>query len=273
MNTPQTVGFIGAGHIAEAMIRGIITSGYLDPGQIIISDTNQKRLIQVNQMLGATIAWSNEDNAAQSRIVFLAVKPAQVVDVARQVSTSVGPEHSVISVAAGTSLGRVREALGPGCARLCRIMPNLSASVRRSTIGLYAEPGLGPEDLGPVTDLLGRLGKVFRIEDEAQMAVVTALSGSAPAYYVMMADALIRYGVSQGIPQELATAMILGTMEGSAAWAASSKIPLEELWRRVVTPGGTTEAGITHYTEKGFLEIFVEGLVRSTQRARELGDR
>jgi pyrroline-5-carboxylate reductase len=149
----------------------------------------------------------------------------------------------------------------------------LSTSVRRSTIGLYAEAGLSSEELAPVFALLSQLGRVFRVDDEALMAVITALSGSAPAYYVMMADALVSYGIAQGMPPELAAEMILGTMEGSAAWALASRVPLGELWRKVVTPGGTTEAGMNHYREKGFIEIFVEGLSRSVARARELGDR
>ena len=267
----QRIGFIGAGNIAEAMIRGIITSGHADPGQIVIADLDRQRLAQLHQTLGPTIASSNEEAAAEAAILFLAVKPFQAVEVAGTLRGVLREDQHVISVAAGTALGRIREALGPG-PRLCRIMPNLSASVRRSTIGMYAEPALSDADLAPVHALLSQLGKVFRIEDEALMAVVTALSGSAPAYYVMMADALVRFGVSQGIPEELATAMILGTMEGSATWALNARVPLDQLWRRVVTPGGTTEAGIEHYDEKGFLEIFVEGLSRSTRRARELGD-
>jgi len=271
MGDTERVGFVGAGNIAESMIRGIITSGCLDPGQIVVSDADEKRLIQVHKTLGATIAWSNAENAAQARILFLTVKPAQIAAVAAQIRPVLRPDQYVVSVAAGTSLARARAALGPA-PRLCRIMPNLSASVRKSAIGLCAEGPAAAGELGPVHEILGRLGTVFRIDDEQQMAVVTALSGSAPAYYVMMADALIRYGVSQGIPEELATAMILGTMEGSAAWALGARAPLAELWRRVVTPGGTTEAGIDYYAEKGFLDIFVEGLARSTRRAREIGD-
>jgi len=270
--TVERIGFIGAGNIAEAMMRGIITAGYLDPGQLVISDANQKRLVHVHETLGATIAWSNEDNARMTDVVFLTVKPAQVRQVAAEIRPVTRAGQHVISVAAGTSLQTVREALGDAPV-VCRIMPNLSAGVRKSIIGLYAEEGVGTEDLSPVYEVLSRFGKVFRIEDEQLMAVVTALSGSAPAYYVMMAEALVNYGVSQGIPAELAQTMILGTMEGSAAWALHSKVPLEELWKRVVTPGGTTEAGIKLYDEKGFLEIFVEGLSRSTQRARELGDK
>jgi pyrroline-5-carboxylate reductase len=268
----EKVGFIGAGNLAEAMIRGIITSGYVDPGQIVISDVNQKRLMHLHQTLGPTCAWSNADNAAQADIVFLAVKPAQVQAVAAEIRQALRPGQFVVSVAAGTSVQRIQEALGDA-PRLCRIMPNLSTGVRKSTIGLYADPALGTEELGPVLSLLSQLGKVFRIEDESLMAVITALSGSAPAYYVMMADALVNYGVAQGLPPELATDMILGTMEGSAAWALGARVPLDELWRRVVTPGGTTEAGMSYYQERSFIEIFVEGLSRSVRRARELGDR
>ncbi len=267
----QKIGFIGAGNIAEAMIRGVITSGCLDPGQIVISDMNQKRLIHVHEMLGPTIAWSNADNSNVADIIFLSVKPFQVLEIAKEIRPTLNASKTIVSVAAGTSLGALREALGPD-PKLCRIMPNLSASVRKSIIGLCPAVDTEVEDLGPVYELLSNFGKVHRIEDEKLMAVITALSGSAPAYYVMMAESLVEYGVSQGIPRDLARSMILGTMEGSAAWALKSKIPLEELWRRVVTPGGTTEAGINVYEEKGFLEIFVEGLSRSTQRARELGD-
>lgn len=267
----EKIGFIGAGNIAEAMIRGIITSGYLDPGQIVISDMNQKRLIQVHERLGTTIAWSNSDNSKVADVVFLAVKPFQVVEIAREIRPTLDSSKTVVSVAAGTSLEKVREALGSE-PKLCRIMPNLSASVRKSVIGLCPDEATDFADLSNVYELLSNFGKVHRIDDEKLMAVITALSGSAPAYYVMMAEALVEYGVSQGIPRDLAQSMILGTMEGSAAWALKSKIPLDELWRRVVTPGGTTEAGINLYEEKGFLEIFVEGLSRSTKRARELGD-
>lgn len=270
--TAEKVAFLGAGNLAEAMIRGLITSGYLDPGQVAIADVKPDRLTAVHRTLGPTVARSNPEAAEGADVVFLAVKPVQVPAVAAEIRDVLAAGQLVISVAAGTSVQRIREALG-SAPRLCRIMPNLSTSVRRSTIGLFAEPELSDEDLGAAFALLSQLGRVFRVADEALMAVITALSGSAPAYYVMMADALVGYGVSQGMPADLAAEMILGTMEGSAAWALASRVPLGELWRKVVTPGGTTEAGINVYREKGFIEIFVEGLSRSVARARELGDR
>jgi pyrroline-5-carboxylate reductase len=268
---PNRVGFVGAGNIAEALIRGFITSGYLDPGQIVISDPNRERADRVNQSLGTLIAETNPDNASQCDILFLTVKPQHVATVCDEIRDKLKRGCFVISVAAGTSLGSVKGALG-GYERVCRIMPNLAAAVRRATIGLYSEQSPDSDDLAPVFALLSRVGRVFGIEDEHLMAVVTALSGSAPAYYVMMADALIKYGVSQGMDEELARNMILTTMESSSAWASSSATPLEKMWKKVVTPGGTTEAGTSYYDEEGFIDIFVEGLARATKRARELGD-
>lgn len=265
------IGFIGAGNIAEAMIRGIITSGHLDPGKIVISDINQDRLNKLNQSLGTMVAENNIDNAKQVNALFIAVKPAQIFDVASEIKNHVKKETFIISLVAGKSLESIKSRLNKH-SRICRIMPNLAASVRKSTITLFTEKNITASDLHPLHSLLSCAGKVFQIEDEKLMASITALSGSAPAYYVMMADALIKYGISQGMDQELAKQMILATMEGTASWALNSKIPLEHLWKQVVTPGGTTEAGINHYNENRFIEIFVEGLDRATERAREMGD-
>jgi pyrroline-5-carboxylate reductase len=268
---PEKIGFIGAGNIAEALIRGIITSGYLDPGQIIISDTDSGRLNYVHSTLGPLVAENNSDNAAKSQIIFLTVKPTQVLSVAEEIAQSIGPNSFIISVAAGKLLGSIKSKLN-GHNKTCRIMPNLAVNVRKGTIGLYAEGDIAEDDLKPILSLLGAVGSVFRIDEEILMPAVTALSGSAPAYYVMMADALIEYGISQGLNKELAVSMILETMEGSASWASNSNIPLSDLWKRVVTPGGTTEAGITYYNEKGFIDIFVEGLSRAVNKGKQIGD-
>ena len=178
---PERVGFVGAGHLASAMIRGLITSGFLDPGQIVISDIDERRLREVHETLGPAMATSNVENVERCDVIFLAAKPAQIVPIAEEIRRAVGPGKTVISVAAGTSVGRVRRVLGEG-PLVCRIMPNLAASVRRSTVGLYADPDVDEDALRPVYALLGQVGQVFRIEDEAQMAAITALSGSAPAY-------------------------------------------------------------------------------------------
>lgn len=263
------VGFIGGGHIAEALIRGIIASGYLDAGKIIVSDIDRDKLKRLKETMGIRPAEDNTQAVSEANILFLAVKPDRIFGVADAIAVVLEEDVFVVSVAAGKLLLAIKKHL-KGHRNLCRIMPNLAASVGKGTIGLFAEPEHTTESLSEVCCLLGSVGRVFWVGDENLLSTVTALSGSAPACYVMMADALVRFAVSQGMDKSLAREMVLSTMEGSACWALDSDTPLEDLWRAVVTPGGTTEAGISYYEEKGFIEIFVEGLRRAAEKARQM---
>ena len=265
------VGFIGGGHIAEALIRGITASGYVDAGKIIVSDADGKKLQRLEKAVGTRPADNNTHAASQAGILFLAVKPGQISEVADEIAGVLDKNVFVISVAAGKLLATIKKHLN-GHKNVCRIMPNLAASVGRGTIGLFAEKEHTGKSLAAVWSLLSSVGEVLRIEDEKLMTTVTALSGSAPAYYVMMADALVRFAVSQGMDESLAREMVLSTMEGSACWASDSETPLGELWRDVVTPGGPTEAGVKYYDEKKFIETFVEGLRRAAEKAAKLSD-
>jgi len=269
--------FIGGGNIAEAFIRGFITSAIFDPGDMKVADKNEERLEQISSTLGVGVSSSNIEAARHADFIFLCVKPGLVLDVVAELASSenkhlIRKGAFIVSVAAGKSLASIRQLL-PDHVRTVRIMPNLAAGVRKSTISLYADPALAHEDISPILSLLSNLGRVYRIQDERLMAMITALSGSAPAYYVMLADALIEFGVREGLDRDIATQMILSTMEGSAEWAMRSKVPLADLWKKVVTPGGTTQAGIDVYDSKGLIDIFIEGLEKATIRARELGDR
>jgi pyrroline-5-carboxylate reductase len=113
-------------------------------------------------------------------------------------------------------------------------------------------------------------GEVIEVDKEDLINPVTVLSGSAPAYYIMIADALIAYGVSEGIPVETCTRLVLDTMEGAAQWAMQSKESPKELWPQVVTKGGITAMGMEVYNKKGLLDIFVEGLKAATEKARSI---
>jgi len=267
----KKIGFIGAGNIAEAIIRGLISSSLYDSGEIIISDAVKKRTIDLNKRMGVAVADDNLQLIDLADVIFISVKPNMVESVLYEIKKNLLHEKILISLAAGKSLGKLKSMLD-GYKYIVRIMPNLAAKVRKSTVSLYADSDFSSARLESVKKILSAFGRVFVIEDELLMPSITALSGSAPAYYVMMANALIEFGVEEGMERELATKMILQTMEGAALWAESSKIPLSELWQQVVTPGGTTEAGINHFTKNKFLETFVEGLRLATKKAKEMGD-
>ena len=267
MCKPNCVGFIGGGHIAEALIGGIAASGYLDAGKIVVSDIDRGRLEGLRGTTGVCPAENNIQAASQAEILFLAVKPDQIFPVADEIGNALKEETWVVSVAAGKLLGTIKEHLN-GHKNICRIMPNLAVSVGRGTIGLFAEKEHTEKSLSAVCSLLSAVGGGFRVEDEKLLSTVTALAGSAPAYYVMMADALVRFAVSRGMDESVAREMVLSTLEGSACWALDSDTPLDELWKAVVTPGGTTEAGVKYYDEKKFIEIFVEGLRRAAEKTQ-----
>ncbi len=268
----KKLSFIGAGNITRAMIRGCITSRQYDHGEIEVTDCSEEQKKSVQKQLGVCVVDNNKEIALKSEVLFLCVKPHQLIEVAEEIKPHLPKNSIVISVAAGKSLQLLQESLAEGQSAV-RIVPNLASRVCKGTICLYAPPHTDPSILNELKILFELLGQVFFVDNEKLMAAITALSGSAPAYYVMMAEALIKYGCSEGLEPELAKKMILSTMEGSAAWAANAKIPLDDLWRKVVTPGGTTEAGINYYNEKGFVDTFIEGLNRATKRAQEMGDK
>lgn len=262
---PDCVGFIGGGHIAEALMRGITASGYLDAGKIVVSDIDGEKLQRLEKAIGIRPTTDNAEAVSQAGILFLAVRPGEVFGVADEIADVLAEDVFVVSVAAGKLLGPIKKHLNDH-KNVCRIMPNLAASVGKGTIGLFAEREHTEKSLSAVCSLLSAVGVVFRVGDENLLSTVTALCGSAPAYYVMMADAMVRFAVSQGMEESVAREMVLSTIEGSACWALNSDTPLDELWRAVVTPGGTTEAGIKYYDEKKFIEIFVEGLRRAAEK-------
>ncbi len=265
----QLVGFIGAGNIAEAMARGLIRSGLLDPGNIIMSARNAERLGTLAKTLGVQWTIDNKDVARQADFLFLTVKPGTVAEVAQEISAAISQKCFVVSVAAGIPIAYLVDHLA-NHRRTLRIMPNLPCNVRDGTIALCPGPELEDNEVLIISTLLGALGEVVMVEQEEWLDAITALSGSAPAYYVMMATALIRFGVEQGMPADLSSELILSTLRGSAQWALESKIDPKDLWPKVVTPGGITEAGMKVFESRDFLDIFVEGLRKATERAQEI---
>lgn len=264
-----TVGFIGGGHICEAISRGIILSGYVDPGMIHISTLEDKRRIDLHKRLGVRTDKNNCDLASSVDLLFLSVRPLELLGLCEEIATFIKKETIVVSVAAGITLNRIIPAL-KGHKNTVRIMPNLPAKVKSSTTVIYSNPEIDKPSLDQVINFLKGFGLVLKIEKEELMDPITVLSGSAPAYYMMIADALIKYGVEEGIPKEICTQIILDTMEGSAQWAMHSKEDPATLWPMVVTKGGVTAEGMQIFNEKRLLDTFIEGLRAATKKARSI---
>jgi pyrroline-5-carboxylate reductase len=261
------IGFIGGGHICEALTRGIILSGYVDPGMIHISTLEDERRDELHKRLGVRTDKSNIEVSKLVDVLFLSVRPMELVSVCREISSGLSQDTLVVSVAAGVLLDRIIAALG-GHKNTIRIMPNLPAKVRSSTTVVYSNALCDKSMLEGFKKFLAGFGEVLQISKEDLINPITVLSSSAPAYYVMIADAMIKYGVGEGIPEELCTRLVLDTMEGSAQWAMHSKDKPEDLWPQVVTKGGITAAGMEVFNNRGLIDIFLEGLKTATEKSR-----
>lgn len=268
-NKDFKVGFIGGGHICEAITRGIIKSGYIDPGMIYISTHKQERRKELHERLGVRTDRTSQEVASIADILFLSVRPLELLPMCKEIAGHVRTDTLVVSVAAGITADKIIDALG-GHTNIVRIMPNLPARVGSSTTVAYPAPSCDKSMYEELKKFMLGFGEVIEIEKEDLINPITVLSGSAPAYYMMIAGALIEYGISEGIPKDVCTHLVLDTMEGAAQWAMHSNEDPKTLWPQVVTKGGITATGMEVFEKQGLINIFLEGLKAATKKARSI---
>lgn len=274
MLTKKNIGFLGAGNLAEALMKGLISSGSVMPGHILASDKMSARLMHIAEAYEVKVFNKNFEAARNADIIFLTVKPQDVDGVLDEIAPEVNHGKLLISVAAGITTSRIIERLREAGLKhfmpVVRAMPNTPATVREAATAICAGPGAGKSHLDLAAALFSTVGQVTVVEDESLMDAVTALSGSGPAYVFLFMEALIEGGVKLGLPRETARALAMQTVTGAAALAAESSKELAELRRMVTSPGGTTAAGLKKLGEGGFCEIIEKALEAAARRAGEL---
>jgi pyrroline-5-carboxylate reductase len=271
MKTPalRKVGFLGAGNMATALIRGLLSAGRYCPKELWASDVDRRKCRRIAQRYG--IGWT-ADNCRLvrgSEIVVLAVKPQHLPAVLDEIAPVVQRHHLVISIAAGFPLRRLRDRLGDRV-RLVRAMPNTPALVGRGMSVLVRGGRATQADERRALEVFRAVGEALAVRDESLLDPVTGLSGSGPAYVYRFAEALIAGGVRAGLPENLARQLTLRTLEGACAMLLQSGQRPEELRAMVSSPGGTTLAGLARLEEGGFFDLVAEAVGRATERAREL---
>ena len=202
-------------------------------------------------------------------MVILAVKPQIMGQVLREIAPTVGPQHLLISIAAGVSTGTIRSGLGKE-ARIIRVMPNTPALVLQGATAIAKGKGLGPDDLGTAEEIFGAVGRVV-VLDEELMDAVTGLSGSGPAYVAIVIESLADGGVKMGLDRATAMTLATQTVLGAAQLLAETGLHPGVLKDMVSSPGGTTIAGISALEEGGIRTTFIRAVERATLRSRELG--
>jgi len=272
----KKLGFIGAGKMAEALARGLLSAKIFTASDLIASDVDATRRNKLKRLLKIETTTDNLEVVRRSRTIVIAVKP-QTLNQVLEAIRSAGEESAIelagklfISIAAGVTLARLEGLLGP-VARVIRVMPNAPAMVGHGMAALVRARGASPADEAFALKIFTAVGDAVALKDEKLLDVVTALSGSGPAYVYLFAKAMADAAVSEGIPRELAVRMALKTIRGAEHLMRESKREVADLIRAVASPGGTTEAALRRFAEHGFSDIVAAALHAASDRSRELG--
>jgi len=270
MNNGKIV-FIGGGNMARSLIGGLVADG-LPAQQIHVLDTQTAVLKALQHDYNVHV---HEDlaNAVQSaEVILLAIKPQQIQDVVKALST-VWPANAVlISIAAGIRLGDLDRWLQQPEAAIVRAMPNTPSLVQAGATALFANSQVNNHQRELAEGILRAVGLAIWLDDETKMDAVTALSGSGPAYFFLVMEAMENAAIELGLPQETARLLCLETAFGAAKMALESGVPAKQLRQQVTSPGGTTERAIHELEDGGLHGLFENALVAAALRARELGD-
>jgi len=265
----KCLGFIGAGNMAQAMIRGIIRNQIVLPDRILASDISDERRAHISKTLDIETLNDNRSLVERSNVLVLAVKPQATPQVLRDISAYTGSDKLLISIVAGVTLKTFSEALKKG-PRIVRTMPNTALTVMAGAVAIAYDSPAGQEDLETVETLFRSIGRTVRIEEKL-IDAVTGLSGSGPAYVFMMLEAMADGGVKMGLPRDVAETLAAQTLMGSAKMFLETRLNPGQLKCMVTSPGGTTIAGI-HELEKGGVRAALMNAVESaTKRSIELG--
>ncbi|HXG17400.1 MAG TPA: pyrroline-5-carboxylate reductase [Calidithermus sp.] len=265
----KKVGFIGAGNMGEALVKGLTRASVVPPEMIWASDVRLERLRELDRQYGIQLAADNVELVRQVDVVILAVKPQIIASVLREIAPVLTRRKLLISLAAGVSTAALRGHLGKD-ARLIRVMPNTPALVLEGVTAIARADGLEAEDLEIASEIFSAVGRVVVLEEDL-MDAVTGLSGSGPAYIALVIESLADGGVKMGLDRVTAMTLATQTVLGSAKLLLETGLHPGALKDMVSSPGGTSIAGIAALEEGGVRTTFIKAVERATQRSRELG--
>jgi len=268
------IAFVGGGNMATGLIGGLIARG-TPPSSIVVADPEASQRSRLEHDYGVTTVADAPTAVVGARTVVLAVKPQQMAQVARSIADQVAAAGAlVISVAAGIRLQDLARWLGPG-APLIRTMPNRPALIGAGITALYAMPGVDAASRLTAETILAACGPTVWVTDESQLDVVTAVSGSGPAYFFLLIECLEAAGTELGLDPETARRLAVETARGSGRMAAEAAESPAELRAQVTSKGGTTAAALEVLEAAGVRGIFAAavaaGARRSTALAQEFG--
>ena len=268
MSAGPRIGFIGGGRMGGGMIHGLIERGGVSPGDIVVCEPVAERRMELQQRCGV-VTTTEYGPALETDAVVLAVKPQEFAKAASDMTPALRSSPLLISIMAGVRLESILDAL-PG-ERAVRVMPNLGATVGESFSTWYATPAVTEEDRALVRTVLRAIGREQEAAAEYYVDMATAVAGSGPGYVTLLVEALIDGAVYIGLPRALATEMVFQTVLGTVRWAQAEGGHPAELRAAVVSPGGTTAAGVLALERGGVRAALMEAGIAGYEKSRALG--
>lgn len=267
--TNQTIGFIGAGNMAEALMKSLIQGDLFKPSEIFASDVNTQRGRYLEEKYKIKYLRDNKDLVSKADFVIYAVKPFFLEQVLTEVSPVVKEGQVHVSVAAGVSLEVIEKSLPAGTPAV-RVMPNTPCLIGAGASAYSAGKSVGPEQELAVKEILDSAGVSVKVPEHLINAV-TGLSGSGPAYVFLIIEAMADAGVKAGLPRDTALLLAAQTLMGSARMVLETGEHPAKLKDAVTTPGGTTITGL-HVLEQGKLRgVLIDAVTAAVERAGEMG--
>lgn len=265
-----TIGFIGGGNMAAALIGGLLNQSF-DDQKIIAADPSSDQREQLARRFGIRTTRDNLEAAANSNAVILAVKPQVLGTVLHELKEAIPPETLIVSIVAGVSSESISAALG-GHQCIVRAMPNTPALIGEGATGLFGTPGAEPHHQQLAETLFTAVGTIVWVTAEEQLHTVTALSGSGPAYFFLLTEALESAAVAQGLTQEVAHRLATQTALGAARLMIESEEDPANLRQQVTSPNGTTQRAIEIFEAGGLRDLAKQATGGAADRSRELAE-
>jgi len=259
------IAILGCGRIGEALVIGLLDAGWTD---IVVTTKSEAHAAELRDRHGVDASTDNAAAVAKASLVVVAVKPQDIDALLAEVGPLLTREQTLLSIAAAIPTAQIEARIADGVP-VVRAMPNAPSTVHEGMAGICAGAHAGEESLALAEDALAHLGRVVRVPESA-MDAVTALSGSGPAYFALLAEAMIEAGILLGVSREISTTLVVQTMLGTAKQLRDRGMHPVELRESVTSPGGTTIAAIRELEQAGVRAALLNAVQAAMTRAREL---
>jgi len=265
---PRRIAILGCGKIGEALLAGLLTTGWRSASEIVVTGRRDDRLAELTERHGVTATRSNAEAVAGAGVVVIAVKPQDFDVLLGEIGGLLATDQVVLSIAAAVPTAAIERRLAEPVPVL-RAMPNTPATVHEGVAGLCAGAHAGADHLQAGEEVLAHVGRVVQVA-ETYMDAVTAVSGSGPAYFALLAEAMIEAGILLGLSREISTDLVVQTMFGTAKLLRDEAMHPVELREMVTSPGGTTIRAIHELEQAGVRAAFLNAIQAAMVRSREL---